>query len=147
MLNVAPTVVGGTVPLVDEGELLSLGSPTFTDPGDLDTHTAQIDWDDGTVEAGTVTGSHTYADDGTYIATVTVTDDFGDSGSDTFTVTVGNVPPTVDAGTDKVVSAGDTVPLDPATFSDPGFDTASTTEDFTPPSTGATGLRRTQQGS
>jgi hypothetical protein len=57
-----------------------LGEPlqvraTFTDPGTLDTHTATIDWGDGTVTSGaidptnrTVTGSHTYSSNGTFTA-------------------------------------------------------------------------------
>ncbi len=63
---------------------------------------AIIDWGDGTVEpgivdqaAGSVTGSHAYADDGVYIVRVTVTDDDGDSGFDELVVTVGNRPPIV----------------------------------------------------
>ncbi len=61
-------------------------SATFTDPGILDTHTATIDWGDGTVEEGVVTqgagsgtvgASHHYAVPGVYTVTLTVTDDDG----------------------------------------------------------------------
>ena len=46
VLNVPPSVtaVGDAI---DEGGTATV-SATFTDPGTLDTHTAEIDWDDGT---------------------------------------------------------------------------------------------------
>ncbi len=97
--NVSPTVEAGTDQNADVGETVSLDPATFTDPGIADTHTATIDWDDGTVEAGTVdqvsgtvTGSHSYASAGTYTVTVTVTDDDGGSHSDTMTVSVEALP-------------------------------------------------------
>ncbi|MFZ0545939.1 MAG: PKD domain-containing protein, partial [Candidatus Promineifilaceae bacterium] len=125
--NVAPTVNAGSNQMADEGDTVSLDPATFTDPGSADTHTATIDWGDGTVEAGTVnqanntvSGSHVYDDNGSYTVTVTVTDDDSGSDSDTFTVTVNNVAPSVDAGADQNVAVGDMVSLDPATFTDPG---------------------------
>lgn len=63
-------------------------SVAFTDPDKLDTHTAMIDWGDGTSEAGTVTeangsgtitGSHAYVTPGIYTVTVTVNDGYGNS--------------------------------------------------------------------
>ena len=136
--NVAPTVEAGADQAVDEGVTVSLDPATFTDPGILDTHTAEIDWGDGTIESGTldealgtVDGSHVYPDDGVFTVTVTVTDDDGGIGSDTLTVTVDNVAPTVDAGLDQTVDEGVTVSLDPATFTDPGtFDTHTATIDW-----------------
>jgi len=111
--NVAPTVEAGSDQTVTEGQTVSLDPATFNDLGTLDTHTATIDWGDGTAPDvgvvtetpsgppgltsganGTVSGRHVYADDGTYTVTVTVTDNEGASGSDTLTVTVNNVTPT-----------------------------------------------------
>src|SRR5262249_2185982 len=100
------------------------------DPGALDTHTATIDWGDGTVEAGvlseaggtgTVTGSHAYKDDGFYVVAVRVTDDQGAKGSATFTVHVLNAPPSVTAGAGQPTDEGGPVHLTGAHFSDPGL--------------------------
>lgn len=102
--NVAPVVEAGVDQTADEGQTVNLDPASFTDPGTADTHTAQIDWGDGTVDdgtvaessgSGTVTGSHNYGDNGVYTVTVTVTDDDGGASSDTLTVTVTNVAPTV----------------------------------------------------
>ncbi len=78
-------------------------SYTFTD-ANPEGATATVNWGDGTTEAGTVnqandtvSGSHVYADNGTFIVTVTVTDGAGNAGSDTFTVTVSNAVPLVGA--------------------------------------------------
>lgn len=71
---------------------------SFMDPGILDTHTATIDWGDGTTTnaavtetdgAGSAMGSHEYNEDGTYEVTVTVEDDDGGEVSETTHVIVG----------------------------------------------------------
>ncbi len=103
--NVAPSLTVGTDRSVNLGDSVSLDSTSFTDPGMDDTHTASIDWGDGSaIEAGTVTetngsgtvsGSHTYLGAGTFTVTVTVTDDDGGTDSDSFDVVViapNNVP-------------------------------------------------------
>jgi predicted extracellular nuclease len=66
---------------------------SFTDPGAADTHTAVINWGDGstqTVNPATSPFSlaHTYAAAGIYTATVTVTDDDSDAGATTAAVAV-----------------------------------------------------------
>jgi PKD repeat protein len=93
----APTVNAGADRTANEGQALSL-TATFTDPDAGDTHTATIDWGDGTSTAGTVAagqvgGSHAYADNGAYTVIVTVTDDTGLFGTDSVIATVNNVAP------------------------------------------------------
>jgi len=82
-LPINPIPVGTTVvPTVD-----------FTDPGTTDTHTAEWDWGDETIEPGTVaqgsgTGlvsdSHTYNTPSIYTVAQTVTDDDGGVGQSIF---------------------------------------------------------------
>jgi hypothetical protein len=151
--NALPTVEDLPDQVASEGEWINL-SAGFNDPGTLDTHTATIEWGDGSAPDvgvvtetpfgppgstagmdGTVTGSHVYADNGLYTVTVCVADDDapGSPVCDTHVVTVTNVAPTVQAGLDQVIYEGDTVTLDPATFADPGFDdpVGGTEENFT----------------
>ena len=135
VLNVPPTVnaIGDTI---KEGEIATV-SATFTDPGTLDTHTATIDWDDGSpLQAVDVldlaTGvDHEYGDNGNFNVVVTVTDDDGGIGDDLVGVTVGNVDPTLfldtsgaisfPGGDYLVVEAGGELPLS-ADGIDPGSD-------------------------
>jgi len=70
---------------------------SFTDPGTLDTHTATVDWGDGSPPeaaavtessgSGTVSGTHGYATSGTYTVTVTVRDKDGGLGTTRFSYT------------------------------------------------------------
>jgi uncharacterized repeat protein (TIGR01451 family) len=123
--NVSPVVTATTDLTADEGQTLNLQVATFADKGLVDTHTAQINWDDGTVEpgavgAGVATGTHTYSDDDVYTVVVTVIDDDGGGDSDTFVITVENVAPVVTATTGMAVDEGQAFDLQVATFSDPG---------------------------
>ncbi|MDZ4784068.1 MAG: PKD domain-containing protein [Planctomycetia bacterium] len=118
----------------NEGTQIALnpvGNYTNVDPNA--THTATIDWGDGTTTpgtiaegggAGTISGSHTYADNGIYTVTVTVFDDDNDSDSGQFTITVANVAPTLAVVVNQASNEGAQVLLiDIGTFTDPGFDT------------------------
>ncbi len=93
--NLPPVVDAGPDQVTYEDVIVNLAPATFTDAGTQDTHTAAIDWGDGTVDpgtvaesggSGTVAGAHSYADPGTYTVTVTVTDDDGGVGADTLIV-------------------------------------------------------------
>ncbi len=99
---------------IEPGDTVSLHPATFNDLGTLDTHTATIDWGDGSAVQsgvvsestfgppgasagahGTIAGSHVYAQPGQYTVTVSVADDDGEAASDQFTVTVNASTPTV----------------------------------------------------
>ncbi len=83
--NVAPAMT------VEPGDAYAGGvtqvNGTFTDPGWVDTHTATLDWGDGSTQQvpvsvqgsgwGTFFGSHVYRTAGTYQLGVTLTDDDG----------------------------------------------------------------------
>ena len=113
---------------------------TFTDAGIFDTHTAVISWSDGSTSNGFVSeangqgmvgATHIYADNGVYPLTVTVTDNAGDQGTSTATATVANAAPVVTAAEDQSIDEDQLLEITIATFTDRGFDSASTTETFT----------------
>ena len=110
-----------------EGERLDIDPVEFSDPDLGDTHTATIDWGDGTAEraivdaaASTVSAAHVYADSGDYTVTVTVHDAAGATAQAVITVTVRNVKPTVAALSDRHVIEGALVSLPVIPFTDPG---------------------------
>ncbi len=144
--NLAPVIAEIAPQSLAEGALFSLtgsgGSiATFTDTGLQDTHAAVIDWGDGTqVDALTVTqgagsgslaGTHTYADNGVYTATITVVDDDGNAGQRSFTITVTNVAPKLTGTTGHTRDEGQAFTLGGlgVGLSDPGFDNSLNTVD------------------
>jgi PKD repeat protein len=136
--NAAPVIPPVDPKQSDEGSSFTL-QLNFTDAGLADTHTATINWGDGSsVETGTVTGSagngqvsgtHTYADNGTYTATLSVTDDDGDTATRNVTVNVANIAPTVVPGDGAGVDEGGTF-TGAGSFVDPGADTWTATVDY-----------------
>lgn len=96
--NVDPLTGASAAPTATDG--LVMVSSTITDGGILDTHTAAIDWGDGSdpspVSAApqgtgwaTVSAAHVYDAPGTYAIEVTVTDDDGGTTASTTSVEVG----------------------------------------------------------
>jgi PKD repeat protein len=98
--NAAPTVNAGADASSTEGTVWT-GSASVTDPGTQDTHTAVVDFGDGTapkelaVTGGRVALSHRYLDEGRFDVSVTVTDDDGAVDRDEVIVTVSNEAPVV----------------------------------------------------
>ncbi|TDD58174.1 hypothetical protein E1263_20300 [Kribbella antibiotica] len=145
--NVAPSIgiAPGQPGTVAEGTSYGVQA-TYTDPGSLDTHSAKIEWGDGTTTtpaaaAGQVNGSHVYADNGNYTVKVTVTDDDGGTSSASFPVAVSNVAPavTIDPAQVKTITEGSTLNAK-ASFVDPGSadtHTASIDWGFGAPTTGS----------
>lgn len=98
IFNVAPSISAITAPTDPQPVGTSVGlSASFSDEGIPDTHTATIDWGDGTTTlasvtgggaSGTVTGSHTYSMAGVYTVRVTVTDDDGGATSQDYSSVV-----------------------------------------------------------
>ena len=116
--NVAPTVVAADDTTSTGGAVTISPIAAYTDPGTADTHTATIDWGDGTaiqgpfaVAGGVVVGTHTYTSNGVFTVQVCVSDDDAGSSCDTLLTTVtgidDNRPPTADdvtVATDEDVS-------------------------------------------
>ncbi|MBI2871633.1 MAG: hypothetical protein HYY00_00400 [Chloroflexi bacterium] len=121
-----PPVSAGPDVTINEAQTFDLAA-TFTDPAWPSGHTATISWGDGASGPGTldeaartVTGSHVYADNGTYTVTVSVLRNGGSTGSDSLVASVYNVPPSVNAGADQTADVGQVVNV-VATFTDPGW--------------------------
>ena len=85
----------------DAAENEAIGvSATFTDVGTLDTHSATIDWGDGTTTpatidqaagGGSLSGGHAYATGGIFTVIITLTDDDGGTATQTTTVVISGV--------------------------------------------------------
>ncbi len=84
-LTLSPLVTIDGQGLLSAGDTVTL-SGSFTDPGDLDTHTVTVVWGDGSTSdatvdqpAGTFEATHVFATAGQFDVVATVTDDDSDS--------------------------------------------------------------------
>ena len=116
--NITPTVNAGENQTINEGDTVSFNG-NFVDPGLNDIQTITWDFGDGTTRSGTLTPTHKYLDNGTYIVTLTVTDKDGGVGKDKLTITVNNSVPVVNAGYNITTSEGKEVNFD-GNFTDAG---------------------------
>jgi PKD repeat protein len=136
--NMSPVVTAGGDTSGAEGSTVSVAA-AFTDADMGDTHTATVDWGDGTGAesgsvtevdgSGTVAGSHAYADDAIYTVTVTVDDGRGGVTGDSYEITVTNVAPTAVPGGPYASVEGTSVSFS-GDASDPGADTFTFEWDF-----------------
>lgn len=111
---------------LDGPDAASEGSPiVFNASGwDPDDDPLTYDWDygDGTVAPnGGPNAPHTYADNGSFTATVTVRDDHGHASTASAEVTVHNIPPSVSAVAGATVLQGEAYSAS-GSFTDPGAD-------------------------
>ncbi len=83
-----------------------------------------VNGDVGITSSGTLGGSHTYVNDGSYVVEVTVADDDRGSATERLQVQVLNVSPTVGIGADRVTTSGSEVTfgVSDVAVSDPGLD-------------------------
>jgi len=120
-VNGPPTVDVGPDRACDEGETIELSDATASD---ADGWIAAYAWSDGggggAFKPSAAVSNPAYVPsfvggcgDATFRLSLTVTDDDGAQARDTFFLTVrnANAPPTVDAGSDRAVVAGETVVL------------------------------------
>jgi Ca2+-binding RTX toxin-like protein/6-phosphogluconolactonase (cycloisomerase 2 family)/PKD repeat protein len=131
--NAAPVLNPIDDAVLDEGIMLSMGPVLFHDAGALDTHSATIDWGDGTPgetvtvdqAARSVFGSHQYGDNGDYTASLTVTDNGGSATTGSFVVHVNNVVPACEIDGDSIAVEGSSYVVTIGSVIDPGSDTVS----------------------
>ena len=138
-MDVTETLVSAMV-----GDLVTING-TYGDAGVNDTHTADIDWKDGSSDLGVpVSGNafafdHTYTTDGSFTVDVCIVDDDGGRSCDTVQMDIDPIPnlaPEVDALGPYDTTEGAAVDI-AGTASDPNGDPFAT--EWTSPSGGAFG--------
>jgi uncharacterized repeat protein (TIGR01451 family) len=120
-VNDNPQVEAGADQTAGEGQLVQF-TGSYTDPNRLVDQAATITWSfgDGSTASGTLTPTHTYADDGLYYVMLEVDDGEGGIASDTLLVTVSNVAPDLASIGDQSTNAGAILSIT-ATYTDPGL--------------------------
>ncbi|NJO63026.1 MAG: PKD domain-containing protein [Richelia sp. RM2_1_2] len=125
--NTAPSINQITVePTINEG-IAATFSANATDFEEL-----SYTWDfgDNTEPATGASVTHTFADNGSYTATLTVTDSNGGITVETLTLTVNNIAPTVNAGDDLSTIENQAITFN-GNYTDPGIlDTHTISWDF-----------------
>jgi uncharacterized lipoprotein NlpE involved in copper resistance len=108
--NDTPEVEAGENIATSEGASVNFEG-SYSDPGRLHSGGTEMMWyfGDGSTASGTLTPTHSFADNGVYTVTLTITDSQGAAGSDFLVVTVTNVNPTIEPISDITVTLGTTV--------------------------------------
>lgn len=121
-VNDSPTVNVGPDATINEGSTFNLIA-TYADPDTGDTHSAVINWGDGSptgpeaVSGGAISRSHVYVNPGDYTVTVAVTDNSGAPASDTVIVhVIGNTPTPTFTPTATATNTSTMTPTNTATF-------------------------------
>jgi PKD repeat protein len=134
--SLGPTVNAGGNQVVAEGGTASFTGSVADSGGIVSPNNVAWDFDyDGSTfdpqVTGTLTPTWQFPTSGDYQVALQVTDDHGQSALDVVDVKVNNVAPTVSAGPDKTIGAGDTAVFT-GSVSDPGGsqDVASVAWDF-----------------
>jgi len=127
--NANPVANAGSNQTALEGAGVSF-SGSATDPGSADTFTYVWDFGDSSPTVGTASATHTYADNGSYTATLTVTDDDGGVDTDTAVITINNALPVANAGSNQSGTEGGSLTFS-GSATDPGSaDTFTYSWDF-----------------
>ena len=136
------TAAGMTI-AATEGALFSGPVAGFSDPDTAATaseYSATIDWGDGTSSAGTISGSggsftvsgdHTYADEGSYSVTVTIVDNDTPANTATASSTANVADAALTAGTLTLVDGVEGTSSTSASFSFTDGNATATAADFT----------------
>nr|WP_236649890.1 SdrD B-like domain-containing protein [Rhodopirellula sp. SM50] len=130
--NVEPSLSSVSIAprLIREGDLITL-TGEFVDPGVNDPMSVTVDWGDtspttvATVDftggSGTFVASHTFTQQGLYVAIMTIDDGSGPAVTGNVAIDVANVPPLVTVTGPSVADEGDELTVT-ASYVDPGTD-------------------------